>query len=55
MTHEEFRTEFEGFRDRVNEEAIASKISHEAYEELRSLYARLDSGERLIANEIVTE
>jgi hypothetical protein len=55
MTPEEFRERFEAFWERANAEAVASKSSQQAYEELRSLYARLDVDERLVADDILAD
>lgn len=55
MTLDEFREMFEAFWERANSEAMAAKSSQLAYEELKSLYTRLDAQERSLADSILSD
>jgi hypothetical protein len=55
MTFEEFRAEMDAYWQSAKEEADSFKDPYIVLERLRALYAKLDSGERTMADRVIAE
>jgi cysteinyl-tRNA synthetase len=55
MNLDEFRREMLAYREAVDREAEALKDSYHALEQLRALYRKFDTGERAMADQVLTE
>jgi hypothetical protein len=55
MNLDEFRSEMEGYRRSVDEEARSLKDSYLALDRLQAWYRRLDAEQRLMADQVLAE